>query len=81
CSVWLGRLFLDNHIFRQGFEALSVWLDHSDGYVTSFAGVDVADGAVFALVCATDDFAASTVFEFAWLFGFHLCYSITCSAA
>jgi hypothetical protein len=32
-------------------------------------------------VCATDDFAASTVFEFAWLFGFHLCYSITYSAA
>jgi hypothetical protein len=72
---------LDNHIFRQGFESLSVWLDHSNGDVTSFAGVDVADGAVFALVCATDDFAASAVFEFVWLFGFHLCYSITCSAA
>jgi len=58
----VGRLFLDNDIFCQGFESLSVWLDYSDGYMASFAGVDVSDGALFAFMCATDYFASGTVF-------------------
>ena len=61
----------DYDIFCQGLESLSVWLDHGDGYMTSFAGVDVFYGAFLAFVGAANDFALGTVLEFVWLFGFH----------
>jgi hypothetical protein len=61
-ALLLGRLFLDNDIFCQGFESLSVWRDHSNCYMTSFAGVDVSYGAAFAFMRAADDLALGTVF-------------------
>ena len=49
--------------------------------MASFAGVDVSHGAVLAFVRAADDLALGTVFQFAWLFGFHLWCRVACEAA
>jgi hypothetical protein len=75
-SRWFGRLFLGSDILSEGFESLSVWLDHGNGYMTSFAGVDVLYGAGFTCMCAGDDFALRAVSEFAGWLGFHLDGSI-----
>ncbi|MBC7966707.1 MAG: hypothetical protein H7Z17_12385 [Fuerstia sp.] len=66
-----ARLFIDNDIFCQRLESLTVCLDYCDGKMTSFAGVDVSNRAVFAFVCAADHLAFSTILYLAWLFGFH----------
>jgi hypothetical protein len=74
CSAWLGNSCrLHNNISRQSFEALPTPLHHSDRYVSGFAGVDVSYDAGFARVHTTSDLALSAVFEFGWLFSFHLC--------
>lgn len=40
-------------------------MDHSDRYVTGFAGVDVSYDARFACMRTADDFAMCAVFDFA----------------
>ena len=72
-SALFSRLFLDNDIFCQRLKSLTVWLDDRDGKMDGFAGVDVSYGAAFTLVDAADDFAFGTVFQLAWLSGFHSC--------
>jgi len=74
-------LFLDNDVFCQGFESLSVRLHHSNRYMASLAAVEVSYSAGFALMRPTDDFALRTVFESAWLFGFHFYCSIVRNVA
>ena len=64
------RLNID--ILCQGFESLAIRLNHRNGYMASFAVVDVPDDAGFAFMYATDDFACSAVPKFAWWFSFHL---------
>ena len=70
-SALFSRLFLDNDIFYQRLESLTVWLDDRDGKMAGFAGVDVSYRAAFTFVCAADDFAFGTIFQLAWLSGFH----------
>ena len=79
-SALFSRLFLDNHIFYQRLESLTVWLDDRDGQMAVFAGVDVSYRAAFTFVCAADDFALGTIFQLAWLSGFHACslFGIDC---
>jgi len=61
-SATLGRLFLENDIFRHRFESLTVGLDHSNGYMPCFAGVDVSNSTMFAFMRPAYDFAWGTVF-------------------
>ena len=71
-----GNFHLDDDIFCQSFESLSVWLHHGDRYITGLAGVDVHHDAGFAYMDTADDLALSAVLDFAWSFSFHLYYSV-----
>jgi hypothetical protein len=62
CIAWLD---LNHNIFSQGFEPLSAWLHHSDGYMTGFARVDVPHHTGFARMDAADSLAVSAIPEFA----------------
>lgn len=64
---WLRQ---NNDIFCEGFEPLCVWLEHRDGDMAGFAGVDVLDDAGFTRMHAADDFALGAVLQFAWGFNF-----------
>lgn len=44
---------------RQRLESFAVGLDHGDGLVAGLAGLDVRNGAVLALVRATNDLGDS----------------------
>jgi len=72
-AAWVG---LNNDIFGQCFESISTWLEHSDGYVTGFAGVDVFYDARFSCMRTADDFAVCAVIDFASSLRFHFRGSI-----
>lgn len=66
-----GSLSLHHDIFGECFESHSIELHDGDGDMTGLPGFDIADDAGFAGMCAADDLASGTVFEFAGWFGFH----------
>ena len=57
----------------QRFEPGPVGLDHRDGNVARFPGLDVLYDAGFSRVHAADDFATSSVFQvFRWIVIYHV---------
>jgi hypothetical protein len=65
CAIIAYR-FISLHngdILRQGFEAVTVWLDYGNRDVASLAGVDVPYHAGLTFVDPADHLAFGTVFE------------------
>ena len=60
-----GSFQLDDDVFCQRFESLSVWLHHGDRYMAGLAGLDVGHDPGFAGMDTADDLASSAVPEFA----------------
>src|ERR1700719_3871017 len=61
-----------HHVFRESFESLSICLQDRNRDMTSSAAVHVFDGAGFASVSASDDFALNAVFNFVSRLRFHI---------
>jgi len=66
---WLaGNIRLNLNILGESLKALPVFLFNGDRNMTGLAGLNVVNCPRFAGVCAADNFALGTVFEFVWSF-------------
>ena len=60
-GICLRCRLLEDDILREGFESLSAWLNHGNGHMTGFAGMEIPDDAGFAGMHSAHDFAPGAV--------------------